>query len=135
MTELDYAQAAAIVAAGIQVAAETGSPSSVAVVDAGRNLLAFGRSDGAILASVEVSQAKAYTAGSLKMRTTDLAKLVQPGGPFYGLSSGAGHPFIPFGGGVPLLDGGTLVGAVGAAGGSPDQDDAVAKAAAAAWAG
>ncbi|TDD30004.1 heme-binding protein [Kribbella turkmenica] len=135
MTQLDYAQAAAIVAAGIQAAAEMGSPSSVAVVDSGRNLLAFGRSDGAILASLEVSQAKAYTAGSLKMPTADLSALVQPGGPFYGLSGADGRPFIPFGGGVPLLDGDTLVGAVGAAGGSPDQDDAVAKAAAATWVG
>lgn len=130
MTQLDYTQAAAIVAAGLRAAADAGTPSSVAVIDAGRNLLAFGRSDGAILASVEVAQAKAYTAGSLKMPTADLAPLVQPGGPFYGLAASHSQAFIPFGGGLPLIEGGNLLGAVGAAGGSPDQDAAVAKAAA-----
>jgi uncharacterized protein GlcG (DUF336 family) len=126
---LSYEQAARIVAAGLRRAHETGSPSSVAVLDDGRNLLAFGRGDDAILASVEVSIAKAYTAGSLRMPTGDLAKYVQPGGPFYGLAGSHGQPFIPFGGGRPLLVGGVLAGAVGAAGGTPDQDDDVAEAA------
>lgn len=133
MAKLTHEQAARIVAAGLRRAKETGSPSSVAVLDDGRNLLAFGRGDDAILASVEVSIAKAYTAGSLKMPTSDLAKYVQPGGPFYGLSGSHGRPFIPFGGGRPLLVDGILAGAVGAAGGTPDQDDAVAEAAAAAF--
>lgn len=133
MTTLDSSRAAAIVAAGLKAAEQTGSPSSVAVVDAGRNLLAFGRSDGAILASVEVSQAKAYTSASLQVPTSALAGMVQPGGPFFGLAGSHGQAFIPFGGGVPLLEGARLVGAVGAAGGSPDQDEAVASAAAAAF--
>ena len=133
MAKLSYEQAARIVAAGLRRARETGSPSSIAVLDEGRNLLAFGRGDGAILASVEVSIAKAYTAGSLQMPTGELAKFVQPGGPFYGLAGSHGPPFIPFGGGHPLMAGGQLAGAVGAAGGTPDQDDDVAAAAARAF--
>ncbi|GJF03139.1 GlcG/HbpS family heme-binding protein [Pseudonocardia sp. D17] len=133
-TILTYEAASRVVAAALARASETGSPSCVSVVDAGRNLLAFARQDSAILAAVEVSQAKAYTAASLAMSTADLAPAVQPGGPFYGLTGSHGQPYIPFGGGALLRVDGSVVGAVGVGGGSPDQDADVAMAGAAALA-
>lgn len=126
--QLTHETGARIVSAALGQADRIGSPSCVAIVDAGGALVAFGRQDGAILAAVEVSQAKAYTAVALAMPTADLAGAVQPGGPFYGLTSSNGRPYIPFGGGIPLLVDGVLVGAVGAAGGTPDQDVDVAAA-------
>lgn len=128
MTVLPHDTAAAVLAAALDHATRAGTPSSVAVVDAGRNLVSFARQDDAILASIEVAPAKAYTACSLRLSTSDLAGAVQPGGPFYGLAAGPGLPYIPFGGGRVLTVDGVVVGAIGVAGGTPEQDDAVAAA-------
>jgi uncharacterized protein GlcG (DUF336 family) len=130
---LDKAQAA--LDAALAKAQEIGSPSSVAVLDAGRELLAFARMDGALLASAAISQAKAYTARSLNCATRDVDTATQPGGPLYGLQTAhlaAGRALVTFGGGVPVLVDGEVVGAVGVAGGSPDQDHEIAAAGAAA---
>jgi uncharacterized protein GlcG (DUF336 family) len=129
---LTHEQVDAVLAAALEHASAIGSPSSVAVVDAGRELLAFRRQDGTLLAGIELSIAKARTARSLNMTTADLGAAVQPGAPLYGLPSTQEFGFIPFGGGRPLTVDGQVVGAVGAAGGSPDQDDEVAAAGAAA---
>ncbi|MGC4025198.1 MAG: heme-binding protein [Mesorhizobium sp.] len=118
--------------AGVAKAKEIGSPSSIAILDAGRNLVAYQRTDGALLASIEISQGKAYTAISLRMNTADLTPYVQPGAPFYGLEVSHRHPMVVFGGGVVIKSGDTVIGAVGVAGGSLDQDIEVANAVAAA---
>jgi uncharacterized protein GlcG (DUF336 family) len=113
---------------------EIGSPSSIAIVDSGRELLGFVRMDGALLASAEISQAKAYTSRSMNAPTSALGEYVQPGAPLFGLESAhfkAGRALITFGGGVPVTVNGEVVGAVGVAGGSPDQDEQIAMAAAA----
>ena len=115
--------------AALRKAEEIGVPSSVAIVDEGRELLAFRRQDDAPLASTEISIAKAYTARSLDMDTRDLTDLVQPGGPLYGLETTHQRPLVVFGGGRPLLSGGHVVGGVGVAGGDPGQDHEVASAA------
>lgn len=114
--------------AGLAKAAELKSPSSIAVLDAGRNLVAFARMDGALLASIEISKAKAYTARSLNMKTGDIMQYVQPGAPLYGMDTGHQPPFIVFGGGQPVELGGAIAGAVGVAGGMVPDDEAVAAA-------
>ena len=91
--------------------------------------------DGALLASIEISQRKAYTARSLNMKTGDVMAYVQPGQPLYGMESGHQPPFIVFGGGVPVVRDGKVVGAVGVAGGMVPDDEAVAEAVAKAIAG
>ena len=129
MGELTYALARRALEAALKKAEELGSPSSVAVVDSGRELLAFARQDGALLASAEISQAKAFTARSLNMATKDIGQYTQPGQPLYGLETAHRRsPLITFGGGRPITIGGEVVGAVGVAGGTVDDDDAVAAA-------
>lgn len=130
--QLSHTEARTAIDAALAKAREIGSPSSVAVVDAGRELLAFARMDGALLASVEISQAKAFTARSMNMPTGDIGPLTQPGGPFFGLEHTQRRPMVSFGGGLPLSVGGEIVGAIGVAGGSADQDVEVASAGAAA---
>jgi len=122
-------------AAALAKASELGVQSSVAIVDAGRELLAFARQDGALLASIEISQNKAYTACSMNMATVDIGPLTQPGQPLYGLATSHGRPLITFAGGRILKVGDEVVGAVGVAGGMVDQDDAAAAAAVASLAG
>ena len=128
MSNLDLQTAQRILAAAVEKATEIGSPSSVAILDGGREPLLFLRMDGALLASSEIAQNKAYTAVSMKMATADLEAFVQPGAPFYGLQQAQSRPFVTFGGGVPVILEGEVVGAVGVAGGSADQDAQVAAA-------
>jgi uncharacterized protein GlcG (DUF336 family) len=117
------------IAAGLAKAKELKSPSSIAIVDAGRNLLAFQRMNGALLASIEISQGKAFTARSLNMKTGDVMQYVQPGAPLYGMeTSHRDRPFVVFGGGQPITRKGEVVGAVGVAGGMVPDDEAVAAA-------
>jgi len=113
-------------------AQEIGVPMNIAVVDEGNNLMAFARMEGAWLGSIDISQGKAYTARAFDMSTKDLAPLCQPGQPLFGIqASNQGHLVI-FPGGIPLKENGTVVGAVGVSGGSVEQDQEVAVAAAAA---
>jgi uncharacterized protein GlcG (DUF336 family) len=132
MPNLTLEQARRALDAAVAKANEIGSPSSIAIVDGGRNLLAFVRMDGAVLASIEISQGKAYTARSMNMNTRDIGPLTQPGQPLYGIETSHTRPIITFGGGQPIAIGGEVVGAVGVAGGLVDQDDEVASAAVAA---
>jgi len=135
MAKLTVDEIQAALAAGVAKAREIKSPSSIAIVDEGRNLLGFVRMDGALLASIEISKAKAYTARSLNMKTGDVMPLVQPGAVLYGMDKGHQPPLIVFGGGQPILRGGDVVGAVGVAGGMVPDDEAVAAAVAKAASG
>lgn len=122
-------------AAGLKKAGGIESPSSIAIVDAGRNLLGFVRMEGALLASIEISQAKAYTSASMNMKTGDIMPLIQPGAPLYGMETSHRQSLIAFAGGVPIVKDGVVIGAVGVAGGMPPDDEAIAQAAADAIAG
>lgn len=138
MSTLTLAHAQSALDASLAKAAEIGSPSSIAVLDSGRELLAFARMDGALLASPAISQAKAYTAASLGCDTRDVEGLAQPGGALFGINTAhlaVGRALITFGGGVLVTVNGDVVGAIGVAGGSPDQDHEIAAAGAAALAG
>lgn len=128
MTEITHETALKGIEAGIAKAREIGSPSSIAIVDSGRNLIAFARMDGALLASIEISQGKAYTARSLNMKTGDVTEHAQPGGAFYGVEVSHRTPMVVFGGGQPISLGGNVAGAVGVAGGMIPDDEAVAAA-------
>jgi uncharacterized protein GlcG (DUF336 family) len=108
---------------------------NIAVVDAGARLVAFARMDGAMLASIDIAQRKATTAMMMKMSTSDLAPLVQPGGPLFGIEVTNGG-LVPFAGGIPLRDAhGEPVGAIGVSAGTVEQDEEVAAAGAAAFHG
>ncbi len=129
MATLTMDKALGALRAAVGKAREIESPSSIAIVDGGRELVAFARMDGALLASIEISQGKAYTARSMNMNTADIGPLTQPGQPLFGIETSHARPLITFGGGQPLRVDGEIVGAVGVAGGTVDQDDEVASAA------
>jgi uncharacterized protein GlcG (DUF336 family) len=125
-------QAQAIIEAARAKADDIGVPMNIAVVDAGNNLTAFSRMDGAWLGSIDIAQSKAYTARAFDMPTRDLAEMAQPGKPLFGIE-GSGQSVIIFAGGIPLTEAKTVVGAVGISGGTPDQDHEVCEAAVAAY--
>jgi len=99
---------------------------SVAVVDAGDQLVAFARMDAADLVSIDLARNKAFSALMNRMPTRDLAPVVQPGTEFYGYDSLAGGRMVVFAGGMPLERNGVLVGAVGVSGGSSEEDQRAA---------
>jgi uncharacterized protein GlcG (DUF336 family) len=123
-----------LVAAVEATARELQVAMSVAVVDAGDQLVAFARMDGADLVTIRLAQDKAYSALMNRMPTRDLAPLVQPGTEFYGYDSLAAGRMVVFAGGMPLERDGVLVGAVGVSGGSAAEDQQAADAAVAAFA-
>ena len=131
-TSVTLDQAQAIIDAARTKADDIGVPMNIAVVDAGNNLTAFTRMDGAWLGSIDIAQSKAYTARAFDMPTRDLAEMAQPGQPLFGIE-GSNQGVIIFAGGIPLTDAKTVVGAVGVSGGTPDQDHEVCEAAVAAY--
>lgn len=122
-----------VVEAARAKADEIGVPMDIAVVDAGNNLTAFARMDGAWLGSIDIAQNKAYTARAFDMPTIELAPLAQPSQPLYGIEASNDGKLIVFAGGIPLTDGENVVGAIGVSGGSVEQDHEVAAAGAAAF--
>ena len=121
-----------IIGAGIVKAKEIGQPMNVAVVDAGANLTAFARMDGAWLGSIDIAINKAFTAKAFDLSTQDLGKNSQPGDQFFGIHVSNHTRVMIFAGGIPIKENGQVVGAVGVSGGSGVQDQTVAEAAVAA---
>ncbi len=123
-------QAQQVIAAATRKAADEDLRMNIAVVDAGNNLTAFARMDGAWLGSIDIALDKATTARSFDMPTSDLVDMAQPGEPLYGIQSltGSQGNIVVFAGGIPLKSGDTIIGAVGVSGGTPDQDEMVAQA-------
>jgi uncharacterized protein GlcG (DUF336 family) len=126
-------QAQKIVEAARVKADEVGVAMNIAVVDAGNNLTAFLRMDGAWLGSIDIAQNKAYTARAFDMATQELEPMAQPGQPLYGIEASNHGRVTMIAGGIPLLHNGTVAGALGVSGGTPDQDQEVCQAGIAAF--
>lgn len=122
-----------VIAAAEDRADEIGQPMNIAVVDAGGNLVAHVRQDGAWIGSVEISISKAWTSRAFDISTKDLGDNSQPEQQFFGIHTTNHGRVAIFAGGLPLQRDGVVVGAVGVSGGSGEQDQAVAEAGAAAF--
>jgi glc operon protein GlcG len=123
---LDRAEAA--IAAAVAEAKKHHWKLNVAVVDSGANLVAFQRMDGAQLASIAVSEHKARVAASFRRETKVFEDGIQLKQNYYTLSLDG---MIASRGGIPLVEGGKLVGAIGCSGGTGSQDEVACKAGAA----
>ncbi len=116
--------AKAMLAASEAKARELGLAMTIAVVDDGGHPLALSRMDGIHAGTVEIAFAKAKSSVMFKRPTGKFGEGVAAGS--IGLI--ALPNVVPFAGGLPLMSGTALVGAVGASGASPDKDEAVAAA-------
>ncbi len=122
-------QANRMVEAAVRKARDLGINEDIAVVDAGGNLKAFARMDGAWLGSIDIAIRKARTARLFDTATADLGRKAQPGDSLYGIEESNGG-LIVFGGGLPIKDSeGVIIGAIGASGSTVEDDVAVAEAA------
>merc|ERR1712223_1817609 len=128
--DMDLTTADLAVKVAIEKANEIGGKFSIAVLDAGVNLLAFSRMDGGRVGTIDVAMKKARTSALFILESGDLGKKTQPGQSVYGLEHSNGG-LITFPGGVPLKSGaGKFIGSIGVSGGSVEEDLLVAKAAA-----
>lgn len=99
----------------------------IALVDTHGELVHFSRMDGAQLGSVTVAQGKARTAARYRRDTRLFYNAFESGHPFLATLD---PTLVASPGGLPLIDGGKLIGAIGCSGGTGDQDAAACKVAA-----
>ena len=127
MGDITLAQAQALVETAMKKTTEIDTLMNIAVVDAGVNLKAFARMDGAWLGSIDISVRKARTARFFDMNSGDVGALSQPGGPLYNIEVSNGG-LITFPGGIPVRLNGEIVGGIGVSGSSVENDHTVADA-------
>ena len=120
-------RARAVIAAAEDEARKHGWKLNIAVVDSGGNLVAFERMDGAQLASIAISEHKARTAVTFRRETKAFEAGIQSGLSYLTTLDGV----IGSRGGIPLVENGMIVGAIGCSGGTGSQDEVGAKAGAA----
>lgn len=108
-------------------AKEEGKAAVIAVCNPQGNPIAVHCMDGAYLVSFDVATKKAYTSVAVKMSTSELSRLAQPGGTFYGLDKLDDGKIVIFGGGVPLKSGDKIIGGLGISGGTSEEDAALAE--------
>ena len=128
MSDITMEQAHKIMAAAIEKADAIDTKMDIAIVDAGANLKAFIRMDGAWLGSIDIAIKKAKTARFFNMPTGEIGKLSQPGEPLFNIEH-SNDGLISFPGGIPLTNAsGEIIGAIGVSGSSVEDDHAVAQA-------
>lgn len=128
MMNVNLEMAEKIIATAKKKAQEIDTKMNIAVVDAGANLVAFVRMDGAWLGSLDISIKKAKTARFFDMNTGSVGELSQPGGSLYNIEH-SNNGLITFPGGIPLKNAdGEIIGAIGVSGSVVENDHAVAEA-------
>jgi uncharacterized protein GlcG (DUF336 family) len=125
---LTFDESRSLIEAARAAAADLGIPMSVAVMDPAGHLIAFGRMDGAPWVSAEVAQGKAWTAAAYGMPSAG-QKTKMEAMPIFAtaITTMTAGRFTPQTGAVPVYRDGTLLGAVGASGGTGDQDEQVCR--------
>ena len=132
MSDITIQQARAAIDAARSMSTDLSVQMNIAIVDAGANLKAFARMDGAWLGSIDIAIKKAKTARFFDMPTGEIGKLSQPGESLYGIEHSNGG-LISFPGGVPIKgSNGEVIGAIGVSGNTVENDHTVASAGAAA---
>lgn len=120
---ISLAHAKAVIAAAVADSKKREWKLNIAVVDSGGNLVAFERMDGAQLASIAISEHKARAAVMYRRETLLFENAVQKSGFNYVMTLDG---VIASRGGVPLVEKGKIIGAIGVSGGTGSQDAVVA---------
>jgi uncharacterized protein GlcG (DUF336 family) len=127
---ISSAAALKAVDAAVAKGRERGAAIVAAVVDIGGDLMACLRADGAFSASVGIAKDKAYTAAVFGASTDELSNALKSNPVLHhGIAIRPG--VVLFGGGLPIVADGAVIGAVGVSGGSEEDDRECAKAGAA----
>lgn len=128
MSTLTLAQAQQIIAGALLQSKQSGhAPMAISVLDASGHLKAFASEDGASMFRFEISQAKAWGAVGMGVSSRVLGERAK-GNPnfFLSLAATSSGRFLPQPGAVLIKDAdGRMIGAVGASGGTGDEDEAI----------
>ena len=125
---IDVMAAAEAARAGVAYAASIGVQVNVAVVDPGGLLVAFLRMPGAPLHSADIAIDKAYTAVSFGLATAQWSEALAQHSAAVRDGIVRRPRFVAFGGGLPMVEGGQRIGAIGVSDASEAQDEAIAQA-------
>lgn len=118
--------ATALCRAAREAASDLGVPMSFAVMDPAGHLVALNRMDGAPWISAEVAQGKAWTSAAYGMPSAGQRAKLEPMPNFSAALTAMTHGrFTPQTGAVPVYRDGVLLGALGASGGTGEQDETV----------
>lgn len=131
MADITLAQAQHIISAALAKARESGyKPMGIAVLDAGGNLKAFAREDGASMFRFEIAQGKAWGAVGMGVSSRTLGQRAKDNPNFFvSLAASAHGRFLPQTGALLIKDAAdNVLGAVGASGGTGDEDELICQA-------
>jgi uncharacterized protein GlcG (DUF336 family) len=124
-TPITLAQANSAISAALAEAKKHNWKLNIAVVDSGSNLVAFQRMDGAQLASIQIAEHKARASVNFRRETKVFENAIQVNDMRY-ITTLDG--VIASRGGIPLIESGKIIGAIGCSGGTGSQDEVVCKA-------
>jgi glc operon protein GlcG len=125
---ISLARAQAVIQAAVAEAKRRNWKMNIAVTDSGGNLVAFQRMDGAMLASIQIAEHKARAAATFRRPTKEFEEAINVMRLNYVL---AFDGIIASRGGIPLIERGAIIGAIGTSGGADSQDEIVSNAGAA----
>jgi glc operon protein GlcG len=108
-------------------AERAGKAVCVAVADSHGELIAFLRMDGCQLPSLDISMNKAFTAARERKESGALGTHMKETG--YPMTNYGSLRYVGWGGGVPVLSDGKVIGAIGVSGLSSEEDVELARAA------
>ncbi len=117
-----------MVAGAMNKAVEIGVPMVITVMDMDGNIVLFHRMAGSLLASMDISQNKAFTAVALKMPTSTVKELAAEGAELQAIAVRSAGKIVQFGGGLPIYKDGVQIGGIGVSGGSVAEDTSCAQA-------
>jgi glc operon protein GlcG len=119
---IEYAEAKRIIDAIVDKLLEEGKAAVVAVADTHGELIAFARMDGAPISSIRIAQNKAWTAARERKPTKEIGDKVRHPEKGFDIAYYGDPRFVGWGGGLPVLRNGQVVGAV-AVSGLPSEED------------
>jgi uncharacterized protein GlcG (DUF336 family) len=113
----------------IEEARKMGNACSIAIVDQYGWLVAAERMDDALIPTLDIARDKAWTAFAFKMPSSDISKFGNPSAPNFGFNmSNWNDRLTAIAGGLPVKDGDNVIGGIGVAGGTPEEDVVVCQA-------
>jgi cob(I)alamin adenosyltransferase len=127
MLDITLKTAKALIAEVEKKAIQMGLHAVIAVASASAHPVAIQCMDDSYIASFDIAMNKAYTSVALKMSTIELKAMSQPNGSLYGIEHTNNGKIVIFGGGVPLVVDGKIVGGLGVSGGTEQQDTELAQ--------